>query len=304
MWRSPRRWGRRWSRSPVSTAATSPARGASISPTGDGCSPRPTRRRRRSSSRPRPPGCAGSPRPTPSPCRRCWRSATTQPNLLVLDWIDEGRRASTADGEARFGRQLAALHRAGAPAFGRADRRTTGSRGLPNEPCATWAEFYAHAAPAPPRSACPRRARAARPRSTLETLAGRLDEFAAADEAPARLHGDLWAGNRLVDAAGDELADRSCRPRRPPRVRPGDDAPVRRLRRRVLRRLRGVVPARRRLDASGSPCTRSPRSSCTPSSSAADTSPPPNGPSAPTPDPAPVPRSDVHAIGAWDSGDR
>ncbi len=36
----------------------------------------------------------------------------------------------------------------------------------------------------------------------LETLAGRLDEFAAADEAPARLHGDLWAGNRLVDAAG------------------------------------------------------------------------------------------------------
>ena len=40
------------------------------------------------------------------------------------------------------------------------------------------------------------------PSLDLETLAGRLDEFAAADEAPARLHGDLWAGNRLVDAAG------------------------------------------------------------------------------------------------------
>ena len=33
--------------------------------------------------------------------------------------------------------------RLGSRSFGRADRRTTGSRGLPNEPCATWAEFYA-----------------------------------------------------------------------------------------------------------------------------------------------------------------
>jgi fructosamine-3-kinase len=36
----------------------------------------------------------------------------------------------------------------------------------------------------------------------LERLAGRLDRIDAAGEAPARLHGDLWAGNRLVDATG------------------------------------------------------------------------------------------------------
>ena len=36
----------------------------------------------------------------------------------------------------------------------------------------------------------------------LERLAERLDHFGAADEAPARLHGDLWAGNRLVDRRG------------------------------------------------------------------------------------------------------
>jgi fructosamine-3-kinase len=36
----------------------------------------------------------------------------------------------------------------------------------------------------------------------LETLAGRLDQFGGADEPPARLHGDLWAGNRLLDRAG------------------------------------------------------------------------------------------------------
>jgi fructosamine-3-kinase len=124
------------------------------------------------------------------------------PNLLVLEWIDEDRRAGSPAGEASLGRQLAAMHRAGAPAFGREDRRTTGSRGLPNEPRATWAEFYATQRLLP----LARLAHAVLPRSTiaaLETLAGRLDGFAAADEPPARLHGDLWAGNRIVDAAGD-----------------------------------------------------------------------------------------------------
>jgi len=121
------------------------------------------------------------------------------PNLLILEWIDEGLRGSSD--EARFGRQLAELHRAGAPAFGREDRRTTGSRGLPNEPCATWAEFYGTQRLVP-------LARLARgvlspvAIAGLESLAGRLGEFAAADEPAARLHGDLWAGNRVVDAAG------------------------------------------------------------------------------------------------------
>ena len=56
-------------------------------------------------------------------------------------WIAPGK--AHAQTEQRLGRALAALHAAGAPAFGRRDRRSTGSRGLPNEPCDTWAEFYA-----------------------------------------------------------------------------------------------------------------------------------------------------------------
>ena len=36
----------------------------------------------------------------------------------------------------------------------------------------------------------------------LGRLAGRLADFGGADEPPARLHGDLWAGNRLVGADG------------------------------------------------------------------------------------------------------
>jgi fructosamine-3-kinase len=124
-----------------------------------------------------------------------------RPNHLVLEWIDEGPTTRTT--EADLGTALAALHRAGAPSFGRDDRRSTGSRGLPNEPCATWAEFYARnrllplAKLARDAHALPDHAIAA-----METLAGRLPGFGAADEPPARLHGDLWAGNRLVDARG------------------------------------------------------------------------------------------------------
>ncbi len=122
------------------------------------------------------------------------------PNHLVLEWIDEGR--ATRATEADLGRALAALHRAGAPSFGREDCRTTGSRGLPNDPYETWAEFYARdrllplAKLARDADALPERMIAA-----LEELATRLDAFGTA-EPPARLHGDLWAGNRLVDTEG------------------------------------------------------------------------------------------------------
>lgn len=123
-----------------------------------------------------------------------------EPPFLVLTWIDEGRPRPTT--EAGFGAALARLHDSGAPCFGREDRRTTSSRGLPNDPQPTWAAFTATCRFLP-------LARLARntgvlPEATiarLERLAGRLEQF---DDGapPARLHGDLWAGNRLVDTDG------------------------------------------------------------------------------------------------------
>lgn len=126
-----------------------------------------------------------------------------EPPHLVLEWIDAGPPSGATEPE--LGRALAELHRARPSSFGRQDRRTTGSRGLPNEPCATWAHFYATQRLAPLAhlargvSALPNAAIA-----DLERLADpdRLEVFGAADEPPARLHGDLWAGNRLVDAGG------------------------------------------------------------------------------------------------------
>ncbi len=123
------------------------------------------------------------------------------PAFLVLEWIDEG--SPDADTEAAFGHSLAALHAAGAPAFGREDRRTTGSRGLPNEPCETWVEFFATQRLIP-------LARLARDEGALEAstvrvidrVIDRLEELGGDPEPPARLHGDLWTGNRIIDAEG------------------------------------------------------------------------------------------------------
>jgi len=46
-------------------------------------------------------------------------------------------------------------------------------------------------------SALPDRAIAA-----IEDIARRIDALAGPEELPARLHGDLWAGNRIIGAGG------------------------------------------------------------------------------------------------------
>jgi fructosamine-3-kinase len=131
----------------------------------------------------------------------CDGDVTGTPAFLALEWIDQAR--APAPDEEAFGRELAALHASGAPGFGREDRRTTGSRALPNDPCDTWAEFYASRRLLPLARIA--RDTGALPDHTiraLEAVAGRLGELGGAPEPPARLHGDLWAGNRLVDRSG------------------------------------------------------------------------------------------------------
>ena len=183
----------------------------STSTTGGACSPRRTRRRPPGSSPPRPAACAWLRRGRGgAACPRSWPWRTTNPRTSC--WSGSTRAGPNGGTDADFGAGLAALHRSGAPCFGREDRRTTGSRGLPNEPAATWAEFYGQSRLLP-------LAKLARDAGVLPAdddrpvwrrWPGGCELFGAADEPPARLHGDLWAGNRLVDATG--AAGSSTRP--------------------------------------------------------------------------------------------
>jgi len=123
------------------------------------------------------------------------------PALLVLEWIEPGRPEPGF--EARLGEGLAALHAAGAPAFGAPRDGYLGPLPLPNEVRPTWARFYAEQR----ILAQTRLARDAgklddRLQRRLEALAARMEEVVGPEEPPARLHGDLWAGNRRADAEG------------------------------------------------------------------------------------------------------
>lgn len=123
------------------------------------------------------------------------------PPLLLMEWIDIGSRTATAD--ELFGHALASLHRSGAATFGRTDRRPTGSRQLPNDPCATWVEFYRDCRLLPLADDVERNN--ALPHELIASIrhvADQLDRLNVPVESPARLHGDLWAGNRLVGHSG------------------------------------------------------------------------------------------------------
>jgi fructosamine-3-kinase len=128
-------------------------------------------------------------------------AVSEDPAFLVLGWIEPGY--PTAETESDLGVSLANLHGAGAPFFGREDRRSTGSRGLPNDRCETWVEFYGSQRLLP-LAKLARDADALPDRSIiqLEAVAARLEFLMGPAEPPARLHGDLWGGNRIVGAGG------------------------------------------------------------------------------------------------------
>jgi fructosamine-3-kinase len=125
------------------------------------------------------------------------------PNLLALEWIEAGP-ASPAAAE-RFGRQLAALHRAGAPDFGLARAGFIGALPLPAGTSAgPWSRWFAADRLAPfLRRSADRGALDAADIRTIEGLLATIDRYAGPAEPPARIHGDLWPGNLLWAAAGE-----------------------------------------------------------------------------------------------------
>ncbi|WP_205472805.1 fructosamine kinase family protein [Nocardioides sp. SYSU D00038] len=114
---------------------------------------------------------------------------------LIVGWVESGR--TTPDAAVELGRSLAALHTAGAPAYGAEQDGFIGRLPLPNRTAATWAEFYAVRRVLPYLKLARDRGHVSdTDAATIESIIGRLPDLLP-EEGPARLHGDLWNGNVL-----------------------------------------------------------------------------------------------------------
>ncbi|WP_033324743.1 fructosamine kinase family protein [Streptomyces yerevanensis] len=125
---------------------------------------------------------------------------------LVTDRVPSGRPSAQA--AVRFGRDLAALHAAGAPEFGAPppgglEDAYIGLAPMRNVPGTDWPRWYAEHRVLPYlRRAVDDGTLRSAEATVVERVCERLPELAGPAEPPARLHGDLWNGNVLWGADG------------------------------------------------------------------------------------------------------
>ncbi|MEW2404032.1 fructosamine kinase family protein [Streptomyces sp. NPDC046862] len=126
---------------------------------------------------------------------------------LVTERVPQGRPDLQA--AVRLGGDLAALHSAGAAAFGAAppdgpSEAYIGLAPMRNAPGADWPRWYAEHRVLPYlRRAVDEGIMRTNEAAVVERVCERLPELAGPAEPPARLHGDLWNGNVLWGADGD-----------------------------------------------------------------------------------------------------
>ncbi len=126
------------------------------------------------------------------------------PQFIALEWIAPGTPAG--DHDEQLGRGLADLHRAGAPSFGAVRGNFIATLPQDNTAHDDWPSFSGTRRLAP----LVRRARDTGRLDTalverIDRLVGRLHDLCGPPEPPARLHGDLWSGNAIVDVTGQPV---------------------------------------------------------------------------------------------------
>lgn len=129
--------------------------------------------------------------------------AASTDDWLAMEWIPRGRPAP--DHDERLGRGLAAIHLAGSPVFGRPGGGPgfIGPLAVPDDPLPDWPTFLGRHRLMPlAQAAHAAGALTAADVAEVESLCARLQERCGPPEPPARLHGDLWAGNAFPDAGG------------------------------------------------------------------------------------------------------
>jgi fructosamine-3-kinase len=123
------------------------------------------------------------------------------PGLIAMEWIEPGEPSAAA--AERLGRELAALHDAGAPAFGADWRGFIGPLEQDNTTSAgPWGPWFAERRLWPYlRRSFDGGALSAADVALVERVISGIESYGG-DEPPARLHGDLWPGNVLWAADG------------------------------------------------------------------------------------------------------
>jgi fructosamine-3-kinase len=130
-----------------------------------------------------------------------WDAAT-----LLVSWIPSGQPDRAAAG--RFGRELAALHMAGADGFGAPWPGFIASLPLPNDAAQSWPGWYASQRLLPYlRRAADAGTLSGPDVRLIEKVIGRLADLAGPAEPPSRIHGDLWSGNLLWSGGRGWLID-------------------------------------------------------------------------------------------------
>ena len=115
----------------------------------------------------------------------------------------------------KAGRELAAIHSQGAPAFGAPPTGWTGKNFIGRieqecSPMESWAEFYTHQRVLP---FAEKTLKQQGEHKGLSIIHQACEKILAAggrgewDIAPARIHGDLWSGNLLFDVNGPVFID-------------------------------------------------------------------------------------------------
>ena len=128
-----------------------------------------------------------------------------QPSALVLEWIEPGRdKAQSAEA---LGHGLAQQHRVCAETYGLDHDNYIGSTPQRNTPTRSWIEFFRDHRLGAQRDLAQRSGYLTSDRArwldrVMDHLAQWIDE---AGVVPSLLHGDLWGGNYLIDAAGQPV---------------------------------------------------------------------------------------------------
>jgi fructosamine-3-kinase len=127
---------------------------------------------------------------------------------LIIGWIEAGQ--PSRDAAARFGRELASLHAAGAASFGAPWPGVIAGLPLANDARSGdgWADWYAtHRVLPYARIGRDAGALGAADVTVIESACARAPDVAGPAEAPARLHGDCWSGNVLWSGGRGWLID-------------------------------------------------------------------------------------------------